>query len=114
MRRRECWTSWRKDTASKRTKREGYTTNDDNDPAQARVRAMADAANRIFAGMDMAEVCTAITLVVASNIVACSDNRKNWDDVIAGFAGNVREMLKDDEIVAFIKRSIQPTTTGHA
>jgi hypothetical protein len=86
-----------------------------DDKRQDYVVGLVNQINRVLDGEDNAEVATALTLAVACNIVATTDDQNGVMQSARGFAKHLAEFVGREDIVQWIKHGttfIPPTVTG--
>jgi hypothetical protein len=72
---------------------------------QEHVIGLVSQINHILAGENMDEAQTALTLAVVCQIVCCTEDKKKLVRLAHGFAGQLDELIRRDDIVEWIKYS---------
>ena len=73
--------------------------------AQEYVVGLVDQINRVLAGEDIAEAQTALTIAVACQIVATTEDKDDIRKMARGFASQLDAFVRREDIVEWIKHS---------
>lgn len=79
---------------------------DDAEAAQHRVIGLAEAINKVVAGIDLAEAETAMTIAVVCEIIATQEQH-NWLAAADAFAQQAKTILSSKEHTDWIKSGVR-------